>query len=718
MSIESLVFRDWRKQAAAVADDASVEKAFFDQAYPFIINKAPVIAQAPYAMGFEIVHKNDDNTRMVGIFAFRIGPDLNYVPVFFMNGEISGTDLLYRHGTKTFVPLTKEWVTFLLETSSYDLGGGVDRRDTNQATPNLDMQSIAYPPRYRKSASAYTLKAWEGMQTTATLGPLLKQFILEDGGTSSVELITKAAARDFTFADNLFRLIPEDHWMPPELHQAKKASAPAKTLTLRVGRYEAGKIKSAAEDYMRDGFELLDDRSDVSVVSKPEQQSFHNVSSAGLYQVQTDTGSNIRAFCAPAAPYCEIGEADGGASCCSPTPAWDSGASKPDIVVVDLDSKESERFGNDVIAEATEEVNPPKEDSAFTEPASGKAYRILMGGTCLTKPFVVKEVTEENGLKVLQVADHVVDYTRRLKINPDIEKGDLSAGVAGSADKFIEVKVEKSPSGDYYRFPCSFRPIRSHELSKMLLDIGIKEAAVRRIPEENRLQIRALGETSGYLSKMAAAVTLARNLHLPAAQAIDLANAALKDGEVRFFYELPAKKAAITLQNIPEFVTTMDDDFGIPVEEPQQFEVGSDDNTFDEPPPQRLGDAWDPTMGANGAGGGMDTSMPNDLAQTLQMAGSGSVFDHGVVGSLVKTYDSVALIDKYIPKLEVALDCLGRMLFLLYWKPTDFKQVYGGDDLVNKENELLSNFKSFGALVLSLLKQSKEQQTGTPAFYN
>ena len=45
--------------------------------------------KSPYRVGFEIVHHNDDNTRLVGIFVFRVNKDLYYAPVFFINGNAS-----------------------------------------------------------------------------------------------------------------------------------------------------------------------------------------------------------------------------------------------------------------------------------------------------------------------------------------------------------------------------------------------------------------------------------------------------------------------------------------------------------------------------------------------------------------------------------------------------------------------------------------------------
>ena len=79
---------DWKKHAAQVYSDKDVEKAFLDQAYMFIQNKATPLMQDPYRLGFEIVFKNDANSKMVGIFAFKVGEELIYAPAFFVNGAI------------------------------------------------------------------------------------------------------------------------------------------------------------------------------------------------------------------------------------------------------------------------------------------------------------------------------------------------------------------------------------------------------------------------------------------------------------------------------------------------------------------------------------------------------------------------------------------------------------------------------------------------------
>ena len=46
-------------------------------------------------------------------------------------------------------------------------------------------------------------------------------------------------------------------------------------------------------------------------------------------------------------------------------------------------------------------------------------------------------------------------------------------------------------------------------------------------------------------------------------------------------------------------------------------------------------------------------------------------------------------------------------MFLFYWKPEDFAQSFGSDDQAQLENKLVSNFKSYGDLVLELLQKTK-----------
>ena len=141
-----MINTDWQKQAAQVLDEKEVERAFMDQAYNFVSNKAGPLMEDPHRLGFEVVYTDEDHTRMVGIFAFRVNQELLYAPVFFLNGQIRGTDLLYTHEKKMFRPLNKDWATFIVSKQKDSMGAGISQSDTRQMPMDIELEDIASPP--------------------------------------------------------------------------------------------------------------------------------------------------------------------------------------------------------------------------------------------------------------------------------------------------------------------------------------------------------------------------------------------------------------------------------------------------------------------------------------------------------------------------------------------------------------------------------------------
>lgn len=95
-----------------------------------------------------------------------------------------------------------------------------------------------------------------------------------------------------------------------------------------------------------------------------------------------------------------------------------------------------------------------------------------------------------------------------------------------------------------------------------------------------------------------------------------------------------------------------------------------------------------------------------DLAAQAGELGQKHVFDYASIGGLAKVYDTGALIDSYIPQFMQAVDRLGRVLFLYYWKNEDFGERYGTSDTVELEDTLRSVFKQFGNLALILRRKT------------
>lgn len=759
---------DWKKAAAQSSPNGSpddaVEKAFLDQAYTFLANKAGDLMQNPHRLGFEIVQKNDQNTRMVGIFVFRIGDDLLYAPVFFLNGEIKGTDLLYRHNSKTFVPLCRDWTSFLLEQDLQDEGKGISRDMRNKAPNRVELWRLAHPPGsyggggYAKSAAEAGVVFINGhsdeFTKSATAAPeelkaVLRRFIVEDGGADSITKLANWMSARPAFAEAMALNVPEEDYMPEELlTRTKQAAARPEPQLILVTDLMADLTKSASEELFKHGFSIIDNRPDdkISFAEEDACRSLTSAGSLGIYNVLTNTGEFRRMLVAPyvSGPYC----------CSAPVPGSNIGGSyelKPQMAVVDLDNK-STATGTDVVGEFLESV---KEADPFTDKMkSGKAYRVFNGkDSTLSDVVYVKSVKEsKNGITVYEIVCNW-GTPQEFKVNPDYDGMDFEEGIGGKETKFIEVGFKNfQPPGDHYssyRFDteaCSLGDFDN--LEDWVFKQGIKKASL--ICADGFYSLRT-GERcqSHFMTRKEAAVLLTRDLALNAGDAGILLDKAASAGALPLVYlpnpgvadqveklfknpDLTAatldpvvKSASATrILDTENFQNQSDSQFNVDVQYPQGFVLQTATNQ-PIPPVHRVGDAWDPSMG-NGPiqdSDGLDkqfllTGQPEQLGALAQKMKLPHVFEHGVVGSLVTTYDSVAMIDKYLPDWEQALDKLGRALFLFYWKPGDFQEAYGVDDMTNLENELLSNFRGFGDLVLNLLKKSKALRRGNVALSN
>ena len=100
--------------------DSNFERTFADLAFTRLRDKAPGLLN--YLIGFQLLDKNDEDTKAAGLFAFKLGSDWLYAPMFFLNGELKGHELLYIKSRDAFVPLQENWVNYLLNRRQRSLG--------------------------------------------------------------------------------------------------------------------------------------------------------------------------------------------------------------------------------------------------------------------------------------------------------------------------------------------------------------------------------------------------------------------------------------------------------------------------------------------------------------------------------------------------------------------------------------------------------------------
>lgn len=163
------------KQAVESPDREQHEKDFSQLAFAFLQDRAAGLL--PYLLGFEVVDRDEDGAKAVGIFGFNISGHYYYVPAFFINSQIKGMDLLFSKTTNNFMPLQEEWIDKVINKSGIRLGRPETSDDIQQDFESPDLTNMIEPPIMTgKTASVNPTadlsahlahNAWNAMQKTA-----------------------------------------------------------------------------------------------------------------------------------------------------------------------------------------------------------------------------------------------------------------------------------------------------------------------------------------------------------------------------------------------------------------------------------------------------------------------------------------------------------------------------------------------------------------------
>jgi hypothetical protein len=610
---------------------------------------------------------------MVGIFAFRVNDELLYAPVFFINGSIKGTDLLYRHKSKKFVPLNVDWCKYLISLASYKEGESFDPKNTRAEQKGLSLEKLIMPPDYNKSASYSSFcelnpelpaveKIWDSIKEAnqeESKESLLKKFILEDGGMSAVKLITDACGANSKFASYMLRHVGEENFLPAELIEEKKASSEEVDRGLHVSRIQSpiGEKIEIQDNRRKTVTVAFDKRADKDISNPNSTAEKSKFSTFDIFD--GDSHGNYLAL--------------------------ETGGAKTAFVETDTKQVSFMKAADLAFVKEAGEVS----DNTVLDLEEDKTYLEVK-----VEDGVLKCANLE-ALTVLDTLNSLSEGVNKYWVKQGFFKKDLTVNPASTDVRYLEV------AAGYTKMASKSR------LNSLLNREGFGSVQVEKKSGPGYFVVRADNKTSLELSKFASEIFLMGECGFnekTSKNALDLADS---KGMADLFY-MPLDKSATSLsfENPPEFYQGFDSSFNVPTETSQSVEVISDsDKPHD--PKSRVGDSVKFTDVKN-----LDTHTPESLAQLADQTGESSLFDHGMVGTLSKTYDSSILIEKYLVDLEKGLDKLGRILFLFYWKPEDFSSLYGSDDQSNLESMLLFNFKSLGDLVIELLRKTKFHTTG------
>lgn len=576
---------------------------------------------------------------------------------------------------------------------------------------------------------------------------LIHQFLLEpDYGRPAAEAIVKAASTDYEFAEMLATIYGKDNLYIPDHfnYTIKEASADQ---VGEVGIVNDVSVFTAADkalgehidipqEFFKDGFFMYDTRlpESKSVVYKNEESQVTVPETGGLYSLVKDNGEwedNVLVL-----PYQDVGvmsqwspewEEDGGSFIAH---REDNPGSKPGKKIAYKDGKIL--CGKDFLGMRTGDIEDA--DGLLSTMAEGNVYFIIIDGKA-SGPYVIGESSEADGVKYLKFIrqdgwsmDRVYlsdNYGAGIEatFNPYLDKSDLKHNVIGGDAKFIRVHTSVKDGTSMYEENRVHQMDKlehiaqgSNALSNFIFDRWNlpKVSVTRQMGPGAKVvyQAEGLGEKSASMNKRSMMVKLAVDLRIDSEDAYRILDDADRQGKAEFILE-PHEKIASKLHLVdsPQFQDEFDPDQGVTISPVQTFRIGiHGDQTFE--PASAIGDMVNPTSLTGLPNSTVVDTDPSELRELADTYSLPNVFEHGVIGTLANTFNAVALVDKYVAKLEDGVDALGRIKFLLHWCPQEFERVYGSDDLANMEAQVDANFTALGSLLLDLLKKTEKQRKG------
>jgi len=771
-SFQRIVLNTLAKVAATqTPDDRAVEQAFAEQAYMQCANKAGILMKTPNLVGFEIVTKNDDNTKLLGIMGYRLGrtstDQLCYGVCIFLNGKILGTDLLYQCGPKKFRPQNPDWAQYLVDMQAQDYGTPQIRSDTaklhNQFHPEKFLRT---PAVFGKIASAGDLaENWQELvgnwcQQTK-VGGVLRDFMVQVGKDTALDTLMDWMSKSASFEEAMATKIPLESWMPPEMVLEKTAAQQDRPVLLYFrgtpteemlsGAFNREKVAERlySEGYAMDAEEDTKAPEHFTEVYDGGTPELRNPTGACVCTLLTAGGDTVKAVVAERMHGSDLTDRED-SGCCVPAgsyPSRTSGARTTRHHMVALNTSDSQDVGT-LWSGSTPLWSEPQDAGTLAE--AGEPVTDISPGNLycfldpslerMTEPVYVLDKTKVGDVWHVNVASYPGSTGRLMIINPDSAKSKVCNVIN---DKWRVLKVPYSTRSDSSSDNCcgssseqsmsskrapnwyvkSMAPAGDADVTaSMLAAPGIKKASIMHEREGSHdLYTIQVGDRKTLPNdKRRAHLKLAAQLCIHPDMAEEMLKSAKEKGNAKYYLAMPAKLASSMLRIVdsPRFEDTVDPIHQVAVR-PDQSAVLRTERTPIFVPNARIGDKQDSTRGVkNTPDNSMEaktrvppemvmTASPDELAQFAETNQIPNVFDHGVMASLAKTYDSQLFLDQYLSKLEDGLDSLGRCLFLYYWKPQDWKQLYGTDDLQELEDQLLNSFKGLGDLLLALLKKSR-----------
>lgn len=738
------------------------EQDFGNMAYVFFRDRAPQLI--PYLLGFETVEMEDDGSKAIGIFGAKVGDQLFYVPVFFINNQIKGMDTLYSVDKDVMVPLTEPWINNLINKQNITIGDQTNTKIDEFIAPDFNfLREI--PTRtgripqgganYKMAESLADITyGWE-LLTKSTNGrfssdtslradmaralktrmaededheklaeeagpTLLQRYLSEVAGPDAASKLLKKCASDKKFGNNLlsFYSLEDIKNIDYKLKIEKTAASKVEVMT---STYDYGKPQTVSSEdkrkIVRDGFAINDTR-------KPEEKAkvygsdrfiCANPDLSGMYNVYIQTGANKEM------------------AVLKPSYGATNHSTEPITLVIDPVTGAYFTADSGAVLTAGQVVDPDEINLPSSKRIIGideikPDDKIVFINDSYDSSYPLKVNYVERDKDNLSLRCDLIDESSKYKDDNYTPRYDNDHGISPYSWDNIIVTFKKGPGqirqvnktlivpedgwkvfklSDHKESDRakSIRPATHGEVQMRLASEGIRNIKVKSDDKGITYSIWMDEQPSQYeVTYKTAMIDLVKNYEFPVHDAeVLLKEASVKWKAERLFHK-GAQSVAMPVDPGPPPMG-YDEQIGVPVQLPQQTTVSGSTMS---PPQEYVGAGYGGNIG--GEASMQQQPLPDQeamqLAQQAAATGQHGVFDAATIGALAKNYNPANVVDTFIPEMMKTLDRLGRILFLFYWKNEDFADRYGDQDMTSLEDELVSVYRNLGDLIIKFKQKT------------
>jgi hypothetical protein len=731
-------------KAAGIAgadDDTNFEQAFSNLAHAYLRERAPDLLN--YEQGFQLIDRDEDDTKAVGVFGFRVGEAQLLAPVFFLRGKLKGHELLYLKDQDLIVPLKEDWIAQLLNKKPELLGEGIDQQRSRRNLLTPDLNPLVAP--YRKMAAsvrdfapvyaAYAqvesldkaLTRFAKVAEDLRLEPFLKQASLQTldaivqhceqhpemlqwidqycGPNVLSDAIKTAKARE-----NDITLMPAQ---PATYGSIFKEAEPTNDLKIITFDYTEATGPTDIPDHLtyeeqtkliNDGVLIQDGRKAEGYTKAYKiqvEQRLQNPGQTGLYEVMLKPG-DLEQCLVIVAPTGAAGTYNQAVVVKTGTPHDYTVTTVQNVWTVSETGREDYKDWFDKLPDA-DSMDESADYVVLGHRGQGSMpFRVLkdLGNG----RYQVSFLTETRGLSS-QYSDC------NLRHKPWTEYGNIHNLGWESEYVCLNGKLGTSfrAAGSELYVPTGFKLLKLSDSNELLQLGNVVDGELSLMRKTAELKVINDGlevsvNNSPLMSKKAGLIHLVRDHGLREAAArelLKLAEVAVGNGvRVRVKYAEGWKPPEVHYNPPwPVYRTSM----GM-MSNRNQEQYPQEDTVNIPGLNSRL---------SNLSGYRVDPvtdSLRKDQEYVAHAAQSGQreVFELGAIGAILKAMREDTLVDRYMPNLFKGLDALGRILMSLYAHGDKFADRYGQTDMPELEDNLRNAFEQLGDVIL-YLKQKDVQ---------